>query len=382
MSAAHHDDIEGLGIYQVFTGTGTGSGFLIDATHLLTNSHVVFPYREVAVEARDRTRIVGHVRRMHPKRDLAIVELSQPLSGQLLVLDDGAPLRPKQRVNIIGYPVGLPLSLTEGVISHPKQNLDEQQFVQTDAAINPGNSGGPMLDDKRRVVAVTTCKLESAESVGFGIPIADVRAFIDAFRGQTDDFGVVCPACDGLIVTATRYCPSCGLDVEDDHDIADIFDPRDPDPLNAFVESSLTTSGINPVLARHGHHNWSFYAGSAPIRVWCCCSEHLNFSSSLAQAPNSNLAPLFRHLLDAQHAPCFFDLYGSLIRLSLVVHTADIYTRASHAALAERIDAFIRKADASDDALINEYGCKPAPESLARRALSETVQNTVPPPLP
>ena len=31
------DDIERLGIYQVYTGSGTGSGFLIDANHLVTN---------------------------------------------------------------------------------------------------------------------------------------------------------------------------------------------------------------------------------------------------------------------------------------------------------------------------------------------------------
>lgn len=38
MHAPHPiDDIEKFGIYQVYTGLGTGSGFLIDATHLLTN---------------------------------------------------------------------------------------------------------------------------------------------------------------------------------------------------------------------------------------------------------------------------------------------------------------------------------------------------------
>ena len=141
------DDIERLGVYQVYTGTGTGSGFLIDANHLLTNCHVVQPYREVAVEMRDRSRIIGRVRRIHPHRDLAIVELARAVDGEVLALSDGEQLKPKQGVHILGFPVGLPLSLTEGVISHARQLLDEQYFLQTDAAINPGNSGGPMLDD-------------------------------------------------------------------------------------------------------------------------------------------------------------------------------------------------------------------------------------------
>ena len=114
------DDIERLGVYQVYTGTGTGSGFLIDATHLLTNCHVVQPYREVAVEMRDRSRIIGRVCRIHPHRDLAIVELARAVDGEVLALSDGEQLKPKQGVHILGFPVGLPLSLTEGVISHAR----------------------------------------------------------------------------------------------------------------------------------------------------------------------------------------------------------------------------------------------------------------------
>ena len=165
------DEIDGLGVFQVYTGAGTGSGFLIDQRHLLTNCHVVAPYRQVAVEMRDRTRIMGTVRRLHPYRDLAIVELAHAVNEEVLTLGDGSALRPKQSVHILGFPVGLPLSLTEGVISHAHQLLDEQHYVQTDAAINPGNSGGPILDDQRQIIAVTTCKLTSADSVGFVIPV-------------------------------------------------------------------------------------------------------------------------------------------------------------------------------------------------------------------
>src|SRR5207244_1254403 len=121
--------------------SGTGSGFLIDPNHLLTNCHVVAPYRQVAVEMRDRTRILGTVRRLHPQRDLAVVELARAVDGEVLRLNEGEQLKPKQALHILGFPVGMPLSLTEGVISHPRQLLDEQYFLQTDAAINPGNSG-------------------------------------------------------------------------------------------------------------------------------------------------------------------------------------------------------------------------------------------------
>ena len=357
------DDIDSLGVYQVYTGTGTGSGFLIDATHLVTNCHVVQPYREVAIEMRDRSRIIGRVRRVHPHRDLAIVELSRPVSGEVLELSDGEQLRPKQAVHILGFPVGLPLSLTEGVISHARQLLDEQYFLQTDAAINPGNSGGPMLDDHRRIIAVTTCKLNAADSVGFGIPIADVRRFIDEFRAQTVDFGVNCPTCEELIDQAVRYCPSCGSDLETHHDFGEYFEAPEAHPLAEFVEMSLRKAQINPVLARHGSHNWSFHIGSAPIKIWCCCSEHLNFSSPMAQTGARGLNELFQYLLSAEHQPYAFDLVGSTIRLNLVVHISDVFLPEEHEHLAERVRQFIAKADATDNVLIKEYGCQSAPET-------------------
>lgn len=362
-SAHPLEDIDRLGVYQVYTGTGTGSGFLIDDTHLLTNCHVVQPYREVAVEMRDKTRIVGRVRRVHPHRDLAILELARPVDGEVLALSDGAHLKPKQPVHILGFPVGLPLSLTEGVISHVRQLLDEQFFLQTDAAINPGNSGGPMLDDQRRIIAVTTCKLNAAESVGFGIPIADVRKFVDEFRAQAVPFGVHCPTCDELIDRAVRYCPSCGADLETHHDFGEYFEAPELHPLTVFVERALSASDIDPVLARHGSHNWSFHVGSAPIKIWCCCSEHLNFSSPMAQTPNKGLDELFRFLLSAEHAPYGFDLVGSTVRLNLVVHISDVFAPAEHAHLVERVRGFIRKADEVDNLLIHHYGCQPAPET-------------------
>ena len=146
------EHIEQLGVFQVFTGGGTGTGFLIAPTVMVTNCHVVAPYRKVAVELRDRRRVIGEVRRIHPRRDLAIVELAHPLEGEVLKVASSEGLHSQQKVRIIGFPVGLPLSLTEGVISNPSQLLDEQHFVQTDAAINPGNSGGPILDDNREVI--------------------------------------------------------------------------------------------------------------------------------------------------------------------------------------------------------------------------------------
>lgn len=355
-------DIGKLGVFQVFTGGGTGSGFLIDDRLLVTNCHVVAPYQKVAVEKRDKQRILGTVRRIHPRRDLAIVELASPLVGELLPLAHTVEVGSKQTLHIVGFPVGLPLSVTEGVVSNPKQQLDGQDFVQTDAAINPGNSGGPMLDESKHVVAVTTCKLDSADMLGFGIPAPDVHAFVEGFRGQTAQFGVVCPSCDDLLVTADRYCNSCGSDLES-LELEALFDPHPDHPIVAFVEGGLAKANIDPILARHGDENWSFHSGSAPIKIWSCCSEHLCFSSPLAQVGKQKLGELFRFLLSDEHAPFSFDLAESTIRMNLTFHMSDVFGHAGTEEVSGWIAKFIAAADRMDNILVETYGCLPAPET-------------------
>ena len=367
MSAQQFESINQLGVFQVYTGSGTGSGFLIDARHLLTNSHVVAPYRQVAVEMRDRSRVSGTVRRVHPRRDLAIVELDRDMGERVLALSDDDMQHAKQPVHILGFPVGLPLSLTEGVVSHPRQLVDDQVFIQTDAAINPGNSGGPMLDDAQRIVAVTSSKLDAAESVGFGIPVADVRRFIAEFRGQTEPFGLHCPACEEFIAQATRHCPNCGTRLDDDDDCGDFFRSPDMQPVSQFVEAALQHANIDPVLARHGELNWSFYNGSALVRIFCCCADHLNFSCRLAQPGRRGLGELFAYLLSHEHAPFSFDLNGSIIRFNHVVHMADVFTPSEHPTLIARVGEFIARADAADDILIERFGCRPAPDTMIDR---------------
>ncbi len=356
------EHIDELGVFQIFTGGGTGTGFLIAPNLIVTNCHVVAPYRMVGVELRDKRRVAGTVRRIHPRRDLAIVELAVGLPETVLQVADSEGLRSQQKVSIIGFPVGLPLSLTEGVISHPRQLLDEQHFVQTDAAINPGNSGGPIIDEHKQVIAVTTCKLSAADNVGFGIPGSDVRAFLAGFATQTAAFGVICPSCEALLESAKRYCDGCGSDLED-LDLDTYFDAPEAHPVAAFVESGLNRANIDPVLARHGALNWSFYSGSAPIQIWSCCSEHLCLSSGLAQPGKQQLEGLFRYLLSAEHAPFTFDLADNLIQLSLTLHASDIFTHGDPDELVERVATFIAMADRFDNKLIEEFGCLPAPKT-------------------
>ena len=82
-------------------------------------------------------------------RDLALLSVKKPISGYVFVLSPKAP-RLGDDVAALGYPLGLPLTLTRGPVSgmNRTQEIDgirRRSLVQTDAELNHGNSGGPLL---------------------------------------------------------------------------------------------------------------------------------------------------------------------------------------------------------------------------------------------
>ena len=80
----------------------------------------------------------------------------------------------------LGSPFGLMHSVSQGIISARGRHMDEltdvenQDFLQTDAAINPGNSGGPLVNMKGEVIGINNSIASNGggnEGVGFSIPI-------------------------------------------------------------------------------------------------------------------------------------------------------------------------------------------------------------------
>jgi serine protease Do len=89
----------------------------------------------------------------------------------------------------LGYPLGLGLSASDGIISGLDKEMSVEvaggtatmTLIQTDAAINPGNSGGPLLNEYGQVVGITSSKIASSsvDGVGFAIPITDALPILN-----------------------------------------------------------------------------------------------------------------------------------------------------------------------------------------------------------
>jgi serine protease Do len=165
------------------TGTIVGSGVLIDAEGLvLTNSHVVFGHRAIAVTLDNGYETPAKVLGADPILDVAVLRIAVPDMGlPAATLGDSDTLQVGEEVVAIGNPLGLDQTLTHGVISAMDRRLPEfplnliLPLIQTDTAINPGSSGGPLVNRCGEIVGLASALLADAKNIGFAIPINIVK---------------------------------------------------------------------------------------------------------------------------------------------------------------------------------------------------------------
>jgi len=88
----------------------------------------------------------------------------------------------------IGNPFGIGQTVTSGIISAKGRatlGLDEEDFIQTDAAINPGNSGGALVDLDGKLVGINSAiysRSGGSMGIGFAIPVNMVKGVVAAAR--------------------------------------------------------------------------------------------------------------------------------------------------------------------------------------------------------
>jgi serine protease Do len=179
---------------------GGGSGFLVsEEGMILTNRHVVADEdADYTVVLNDGTEYKAAVLSRDTFNDLAIIQIDpedgEKVSGLPTVkLGSSNALRVGQSVIAIGNPLSeFENSATSGIISAKGraivasdsrgrgQNLSG--LLQTDAAINPGNSGGPLVNLEGEVIGVNTAIAQSAQGIGFAIPMDDVKPIIASVK--------------------------------------------------------------------------------------------------------------------------------------------------------------------------------------------------------
>jgi serine protease Do len=191
----------GEAVVQVRTPGGLGSGFFIHPDgYFVTNFHVTEGETKISIEVYHQkggqlerrsykdVRIVA----MNKFADLSLLKVEDKDAPRFkaVVLGDSDSLAQGDRVFAIGSPLGLERTVTEGIVSTTSRQVGGDLFLQTTAQINPGNSGGPLFNTRGAVIGVTNMKLTFGEGLGFAIPVAVLKYFLqhrDAYAYDTDN---------------------------------------------------------------------------------------------------------------------------------------------------------------------------------------------------
>ena len=167
-----------------------GSGFILTSDgYIVTNYHVVGDAQTIQVTLYSGDTYDAQYVGGDEDYDIAVIK-SEATGLQAVTLGNSEELNVGDHVLAIGNPLGeLTFSMSGGMVSSVNRtiNVDGTPFnmIQTDTSINPGNSGGPLLNSYGEVVGIVSAKYsstgsngETAEGLGFAIPINDVSSMI------------------------------------------------------------------------------------------------------------------------------------------------------------------------------------------------------------
>ncbi len=169
---------------------GLGSGFLVNKSgYLITNFHVIQGQKHITVTRFKKTgnefkrithkkvRIVA----LDPFHDLAVLRVENRLDDSFRPpsLNTGTEPSVGEKIFVIGNPLGLERTVTEGVVSHTGRNFGGKLYLQVDASVNPGNSGGPLFNTRGQVIGVISMGIRSMQGLNFAIPVQHVKFILD-----------------------------------------------------------------------------------------------------------------------------------------------------------------------------------------------------------
>jgi serine protease Do len=179
-------------------GMGSGSGFVTEGDHVVTNQHVVGALGsgdvdDVELRFSDGSWRTGRVVGTDVYTDLAVVHVpALPATATPLTIASENP-RPGRQVAALGNPMGLDGSVTRGIVSGANRSMPTSNgfaipdVVQTDAAINPGNSGGPLVGvvnghngDEVEYEVVGVNRARQGDGIGFAVSPAIVNRVVPA----------------------------------------------------------------------------------------------------------------------------------------------------------------------------------------------------------
>jgi hypothetical protein len=156
---------------------GDGTGFIIDKDGtIVTNWHVAQNSSKINVYLKDGTSFpVVLIQSYDILKDLCLLKINPTTELPVIKMGTYDKLETGEKVYVIGNPVGLNYSISDGIVSRKEENVIGRS-IQFTSPTSPGSSGSPLLNDKGEAVGVVVSGMATglANSVYFAISSDDV----------------------------------------------------------------------------------------------------------------------------------------------------------------------------------------------------------------
>lgn len=156
--------------------TNLGSGFFVDKKgHLITNYHVLKDAYAADVKTYDGKQypIELVVAESEPS-DLIKVQVNIPESSVHWVTVTETEPSIAERVMVMGSPLGLEQTVSEGIVSAIRELPIAGKVFQLSAPISPGSSGGPVINMRGKVIGVVSFQVVIGQNLNFAISSKEI----------------------------------------------------------------------------------------------------------------------------------------------------------------------------------------------------------------
>lgn len=158
-----------------------GSGFFISTSGvLLTNYHVLDGAYKAEIKTQDGSQYpVETVLAKNRLVDLIKVRVDIPQSQVMTVDLARQPPVVADNVFVVGSPMGLEQTVSEGIISAVREIPSGGKVLQLTAPISRGSSGGPVLNQDGEVIGVVTFQAARGQNLNFAISIDALEMLVN-----------------------------------------------------------------------------------------------------------------------------------------------------------------------------------------------------------
>jgi S1-C subfamily serine protease len=157
-----------------------GSGFLANKQgDVVTNRHLLEEAATIKIKTMD-----GNIYPVNKKNikyrpnDIAFISIDCPIEMvHYLTICDTLP-QVGERIVVIGNPLGLEGSVTDGIVSAIRELEVYGTTIQITAPLSEGSSGSPVFNMKGEVIGIATFQMTKGQNLNFSIPLLNEKYLV------------------------------------------------------------------------------------------------------------------------------------------------------------------------------------------------------------